>query len=178
MSGHTHRRALQKPLEDYRLSITTKPITERGTVNSMWSFRHYVEGPVSKDFAWQFWTNVDNWARVDSSIEWARLEGPFTKGTAGTTGPRGSEPTRWLIADVEDGRSATIEIAAPGAILRCAWVFEETDSGGTRITQEASLEGERAEQYLEAVKGLEEGIPAGMQKLMKGMERSSAGSDA
>lgn len=43
----------------------------------MWAFEHSVECKVDRNFAWQFWSNVSNWAEVDSSVEIAALDGPF-----------------------------------------------------------------------------------------------------
>jgi hypothetical protein len=43
----------------------------------MTKFEHSVECQVRRDFAWKFWTNVDNWAVVDPAVEWAKLEGLF-----------------------------------------------------------------------------------------------------
>ena len=131
-----------------------------------------MECPLGRDQAWKFWSNVDNWAKVDPAVEWTKLDGPFSAGTRGTTKPRGSEPNHWVITDVEEGKSATIEISIPGALVRFRWLLEDTESGGSRLTQTASLEGESAAQYESAVKDLEAGIPAGMLKLVDAIVRS------
>jgi len=138
-------------------------------VSWMWSFQHSVECPVNRELAWKFWSNVDNWARVDPAVEWSTLDGPFSAGTRGTTKPRGSEPNHWLITDVVDGTSATIEISIPRALVRFRWLLEDTENDTSRLTQTASLEGERAAEYEAAVKDLEAGIPAGMLKLVDGI---------
>jgi len=64
-------------------------------------FEHSIECQVGRDFAWKFWTNVDNWAAVDPAVEWAKLEGPFIAGTKGRTKPRGADPNEWEV----DGQS-------------------------------------------------------------------------
>ena len=135
----------------------------------MWSFQHSVECPLSRDQAWKFWSNVDNWTKVDPAVEWATLNGPFIAGTRGTTKPRGSEPNQWVLTNVDDGRTATIEITLPGACVRFRWLFEDTEGGGSKITQIASLDGERAREHEEGTRALEEGIPAGMRKLLEGI---------
>ena len=90
----------------------------------MWKFEHSVECQVSRDFAWQFWTNVDNWV-LDPSVESVKLNGSFAAGTKGTTKPRDLDPVDWQLTEVQDRSSAVIEIPAPGAIVRF--------SGGSRI---------------------------------------------
>lgn len=137
-----------------------------------WSFEHFVECPVSRSFAWQFWTNVANWPVVDSSVEAVELDGPFAEGTKGTTKPRDLPPTEWRIIEVSDTSSARIEIPAPGAVLKCFWRFEDCEGGGTRITQQLSLEGEQAAQYEQSVAPeLEKGIPQAMRRLADEMSR-------
>ncbi len=139
-----------------------------------WRFQHSLDCLVSKAFAWQFWTTVSNWPTVDSSLESVTLDGPFCTGTTGSTKPRGRQPIRWQLAEVDEGRSAVIEIAVPGAVLRCAWTFEEIASQVTRITQVASIEGARASDYVETVApDLERGIPQGMGKLAEAIERAA-----
>ena len=140
-----------------------------------YEFEHSIGCPVSRDFAWRFWSDVGNWAVVDPSVEWVRLDGPFVSGSRGTTKPRGFDATEWVLSEVQDGGSAVIEVTARGAVMRFSWVFEESSSGGTRITQRVSLEGERAGDYVEAMKGFEEGIPAGMRSLAQSMVRAANG---
>jgi hypothetical protein len=143
----------------------------------MWTFEHSVECKVDRNFAWQFWTNVSNWAAVDPSMESATLDGPFQTGTKGNTKPCGAETIHWHLGDVQEGRSAVVTIHVPGAALRCAWRFEDSGIRATRITQQASVEGERAQDFVStAASELEKGIPLGMQKLAATMEEVALGS--
>lgn len=45
--------------------------------------------------------------------------------------------------------------------------------GATRVTQRVALEGERAGDYAEGMKMLEQGIPVGMCKLAEAIEKAS-----
>jgi hypothetical protein len=141
----------------------------------MTEFEHSIECQVERDFAWKFWTNVDNWAVVDPAVEWAKLEGPFIAGTMGRTKPRGADPNEWKLAEVEEGNRAVIEIAAPGATVKFHWGFVDIIGGGTRMTQKVTLEGERAAEYEEGMKGLENGIPSGMERLVEAMVKAARG---
>jgi hypothetical protein len=142
-----------------------------------YTFTHSIECPVSRDFAWRFWSNVENWPTVDPAVESVTLDGLFAAGTKGKTKPRGLAQTEWTLIEVQHGSSAAIEMSLPGAVLRFFWAFEETDSGGARLTQRVTLEGELVDDYRDGLKGLEEGIPAGMRNLKEAMERA-AGSAA
>ena len=140
----------------------------------MWKFEHSVECQVRRDFAWQFWTNVDNWTAVDPSVESVKLNGSFAAGTRGTTKPRDLGPIDWQLAEVQDRSSAVIEIRTPGAILRFLWRFEDSTSGGTRITQQVRIEGEQADDYVGRMgPELQKGIPQGMRKLAEEMIRAA-----
>lgn len=141
-----------------------------------WRFEYSVECQVSRDFAWQFWTDVANWAVVDPAVESAKLDGPFVAGTKGITKPRGSDPVEWRVTEVEDGRRACIEIPAPGAVLRCLWTFADSPNGRTRITQQMSLDGERAGEYAAGIGAeMEKNMPEGMRKLAVAMLEAASG---
>jgi uncharacterized protein YndB with AHSA1/START domain len=138
-----------------------------------YAFTHSVECPVGREFAWAFWSDVENWARVDPSVDSVKLDGPFVAGARGETRPRGGEMVEWTIAEVSEGRGAVVEINLSGALLKFAWTFEETEGGGARMTQRVTLEGERAGDYAEGMRELERGIPVGMCKLAEAMARAS-----
>lgn len=140
-----------------------------------YEFTHSVECRVGRAFAWAFWSDVRNWATVDPAVESVRLDGAFAAGAWGETRARGQGPVGWRLAGVEDGRGATIEMGLPGAVLRFAWAFEESAGGGTRITQHVTLEGARAGDYAEGLKGLEAGIPEGMRKLAEAIAKAGGG---
>src|SRR5690348_9716243 len=97
-----------------------------------WTFEHSADCAVSVEFAWQFWTNVQNWT-LDSDVESVELSGPFAEGTSGATISRSSGLIEWRIAEIGDGR-AVIEFPLAGAVGRCVWTFEDL-AGHTRMTQ-------------------------------------------
>lgn len=143
----------------------------------MWTFEHSVECKADRTFAWQFWTNVSNWPVVDSSVESAALDGPFRSGAKITTKPRGGDAIKGQLEDVHDGRSAVVIIHVPGAALRCTWKFEDSGTRKTRITQQATIEGEKSQDYVSAVAPeMEKGIPQGMQRLAETIEQLAFGS--
>ena len=135
-------------------------------------FEHSIECPVSRDFAWRFWTDVANWTN-DVSVESVTLDGQFAAGAKGVTKPRGGGPIEWRLVEVQDRCAALIEIALPGATAKFHWRYEDAAGGGVRITQRVTLEGERAVDYLEGTARLENGIPQGMRKLAEVMIRAA-----
>lgn len=134
----------------------------------VWAFEHSVDCEVTVEFAWAFWTNVNNWT-LDPDVESVGTDGPFAAGTRGFTNSKSSGRIEWRIAEI-DRRRAVLEFPLAGAVGRCVWTFEDT-AGGTRITQRWILQGERAAVYTSVVgPALEAGIPAGMKKLCRTME--------
>jgi len=129
-----------------------------------WVFEHSVDCHASREFAWRYWSNVENWL-FDTSVEAITIDGPFAAGTRGTSKPRGGDLINWQLVEVEDGRRAVIEILLPGAVVRFHWQFEELTDAATRMTQRVTLEGERAADYLAGAAELEKGIPEGMRRL-------------
>ena len=142
----------------------------------MWTFEHSVECKADRNFAWQFWTNVSNWPVVDYSVESAVLDGPFRFGTKFITKPRSGEAINGELEDVRDGRGAVVIIHIPGAALRCVWKFEDAGKRTTRLTQQATIEGEKARDYQPALADLERTIPQGMQRLAETIEQFALGS--
>jgi hypothetical protein len=131
----------------------------------MWEFEHSVETAARREFAWKFWTNVDNWV-LDTSVEWVRLSGQFATGSEGATKSPGLDPMNWILREVIPQQQATIEMPLDGATLLFEWRFEDTEPGGTLITQRVSFTGEKADSFAERVApAFEAGIPQGMQRL-------------
>lgn len=138
-----------------------------------WSFEHFVDTKAGREAAWRFWSDVTNWAEVDPAIDWVRADGPFAAGTTGVTKPVGQEEIHWRLAQVEAGEKAVVEILMAGATLRFTMRFEEKPGGGTRMTQTATLDGERAAEYIAAAEELNYGMPAGMTRLAAAIDRSA-----
>ena len=136
-----------------------------------WTFEHTVECSVSKEFAWNFWTNVSNWT-LDADIISVQLAGPFAVAVTGVTQTKSSGRIEWRVAELQPGR-AVLEFPAPGAVARFVFTFEDVE-GRTRIRQQVELAGEEASAYVATVgRALQTGIPAGMRKLCKAMEAAA-----
>jgi hypothetical protein len=137
-------------------------------MDKIWTIEHSIECRVSANFAWAFWTNVDNWA-LDADVDTVELHGPFAPGTHGTTQSKTSGRIEWRIADVQL-REAVLEFPGPGVLATFTWLFQDIGQR-TRITQRATLSGEQAAIYAETIwPALNAGIPEGMRKLCETME--------
>ena len=132
-----------------------------------WEMTHSVETNASPAFAWDFWTNVANWADPPAEFE---LNGPFAGGSHGTTRLPGQEPLRWFIREVTPPNAAAIEMQLDGAALSFEWRFEKLTDGRTKLTQRVALTGENADAYVSQVKStFTASLPHGMNKLAAAM---------
>jgi hypothetical protein len=133
-----------------------------------WTFEYSVDCGVAPEFAWNFWTNVQNWV-LDADVESIEIDGPFCAGARGVTNSKSSGRVEWRIVEVQTGK-AVIEFPLAGAVGRFVWTFHNLGAS-TRITQFCTLDGAQADTYAKAFgPGLEAGIPAGMRKLCETME--------
>jgi hypothetical protein len=68
-------------------------------------------------------------------------------------------------------------IPVRGAALRSVWRFEDSGNRTTRITQQATIAGEKAQDYVSTVAlEMEKEIPQGMQRLAETIEQLALGS--
>jgi hypothetical protein len=137
-------------------------------MEALWTFEHSVVCHAPVEFAWSFWTNVNNWV-LDADVAGVELDGPFAPGTKGVTLSKSSGRIDWRIVDVQPGR-AILEFPAPGALATFVWTFEPVGAHA-RITQRASLTGEQAPSLVRSfAPSLEAGMPIGMQKMCDAIE--------
>src|SRR5262249_50736006 len=148
-----------------RLVPDTFLIFQGVRMSASWTFEHTVEVRASRDDAWAFWSDVENWARIDPAVEWARFDGPFERGSRGETKPVGAPANRWWLVEVEAGKRAVIEVDGPGGVARFSWTFADGGRGGAVLTQAVEVTGERVDEYADVLRGLARGIPPGMETL-------------
>jgi hypothetical protein len=135
---------------------------------AIWEFAHSVECGAPREFVWVYWSNAENWDDPPARFE---FDGPFVVGTRLKTILPGQE-LESVIREVEDGRSARIEMDLIAAVVAFDWRFEELDGRRTKMTQRIRLSGVVAEALLEQAKMLEQTVPQGMQKLTENIERN------
>lgn len=66
-----------------------------------WEFESSTLSHASTQNIWKFWSNVDSWNKWDAEVQWAKLDGPFTKGAKGTLKPNGWPVCKFLVTHVE-----------------------------------------------------------------------------
>jgi hypothetical protein len=135
-----------------------------------WEFQHSVQCNATRRFAWNYWTNIENWDDPPAKFH---LDGPFSDGARLTTILPG-QTFQSVIRDVRPEREATIEMQLQDAVLSFHWKFEDLADDRVRITQRLVLQGANAKSFLAQVGVFEQSVPAGMKKVAAAIERSLA----
>lgn len=140
--------------------------------NIAWEMTYSVETDASPAFAWNYWTNIQNWSDPPAKFE---LDGPFVSGSRGTTRLPGQEPVQWIIQEVAPPKAAIIALELHGAAVLFHWRFEGLPDGRTRITQRVALQGQNAGAYSSQVEStFTANLPDGMKKIATAMANSAA----
>jgi hypothetical protein len=133
---------------------------------------HSVDAEVSLAFAWKWRTNIENWDDPPAQFQ---LDGPFAKGSWGTTRFPGQGPIRWQIRDVRPGASFIIEMLLDRAALSFEWLFDAVSPHRTRITQRIVLSGDNAAGYADQVRvGFGSTLPDGMERIAAALVRAES----
>ena len=133
---------------------------------------HSIEAEVGPAFAWNWRTDIKNW---DDPLAQFQLDGPFARGSWGTTRLPGQEPIRWQIRDVRPGASFIIDMPLDRAVLSFEWLFEAVSNRRTRITQRIVLSGDNAAAYADQVRvGFGSTLPDGMKRIAAALVRAES----
>jgi len=137
-----------------------------------WELKHSVIAGVNRQTAWAFYSNIDNWRRLEGESTQFEVDGPFQTGTHITAKAHGQDPRYSTLIDVEAPRRVVIQMDLNEAVLRFTWTFEELPDDRTRLTQHVLLEGPATEGYIPLMEEyLSANIGKGMERLAEEMAR-------
>jgi hypothetical protein len=135
-----------------------------------WTFEHSVECAASCQFAWSYWTNIENWNDPPAKFE---LDGPFAVGSRLTT-RLPDQTLHSVIRYIEPGYAATIEMQLSDGVVSFNWTFEDLSETTSRITQRLVLSTANPALVAQA-SVLEQTVPQGMSKLIASIEEAAKG---
>ena len=99
---------------------------------------HTVATPATPDRVWSAWTDVASWPEWDTELRTARLDGAFSVNATGTLEPRIGTPSRFVISEIDPGRSYAFVTSLPlGSLIVRRWITPEEDR--TLFTHEVSF---------------------------------------
>ena len=136
-----------------------------------WKFKYSVYTKAQRNDAWNYWTNVENHAEMESGVKSIELDGPFASGMTGRT-ITSDYTQEWELTEVVEKERWVITGHTPDGTgkLSFAWEFEDEGSG-TRMTQRITANETLVKQHPEEIQIIEENAPAAMSKLAAELDR-------
>jgi hypothetical protein len=96
----------------------------------MWTRTHSKLYPgVSQDAVWRIWIDVNNWVKWHGDLDYCKMEGPFKVGNHFMLKPKGVNPVKIVLTEVEEGRQFTDCTQFFGAKMFDTHLMEETKEG-------------------------------------------------
>jgi carbon monoxide dehydrogenase subunit G len=136
-----------------------------------WEFKHSAYTNAKRKDVWNYWSNMDNHAKMEPGVDRIELDGPFETGTTGRTITK--YYTQELeLSEVSAGNHYTIIGKTPDSMgfLSFTWSFEDAGKG-TRMTEKIKAEGTKVEEYLDEFRQMEKGAVIGMVRLVEELDR-------
>jgi len=115
-----------------------------GVVRDGYRLKYSVATTASKTTIWRLWSDVENWRKFDTLLEYSRLdEGhEFEQGARGVIKADGASKTRFVLSEVTPGESFTEKLFVPlYQTIDLKRYFEESESGRTVFTHEVVFRG-------------------------------------
>ena len=130
----------------------------------MWTKTHTViTKQASARQMWQLMSDVNNWQKWDTGIEFAKLEGNFEAGNFFTLRPKGGPNVKVVLLEATVNRRFLDVTNFPLAKMYDDHVFEETPDG-LKITYTVSVKGLLAALWVKVVaQKIADSMPADMQ---------------
>jgi len=129
----------------------------------MWIRSHsIVTKDATKEQMWKLFTDVNNWHKWDTEIDYAKMDGPFEKGNHFILKPKGGPKVKIELIETTPNRSFTDLTRFPLAKMTGEHRFEDTPEG-LRITTTMKVEGILAFLWVKIVaQNIVDGLPAEM----------------
>ncbi len=108
------------------------------------SLKLAVETTASKETIWRLWSDVENWKKFDTILQYSYLKdnAEFTEGAIGYLKAKGAPKTKFELIEVNDGVSFIEELKVPlYQTIKLQRYFEENENGLTTFVHEVNFRG-------------------------------------
>lgn len=107
----------------------------------MWTRTHTkIYSGIKREDVWRLWTDVNNWPKWHSDLDYCRLEGPFKAGNFFMLKPKGIRPVKIDLMEIDEGHFFTDRTHFFGANMIDTHALEET-SDGLKLTNTLTVTG-------------------------------------
>lgn len=129
----------------FLLSLSTSTLASNEVeILSDCSLKLAVETTASKETIWRLWSDVENWQKFDTILQYSYLENDaeFTKGAIGYLKAKGAPKTKFELIEVDEGVSFIEELKVPlYQTIKLQRYFEENQNGLTTFDHEVNFRG-------------------------------------
>lgn len=129
---------------NFSLALANEPQVDRVEVLSGYRLKYSVETTAKQSTVWGLWSDVENWKRFDTLLEYSHLdEGQrFEAGATGVIKADGASKTGFRLTEVTPGVSFTETLFVPlYQRIELKRYFEKSESGQTIFTHEVVFKG-------------------------------------
>jgi len=109
-----------------------------------YSLKYSVETSAKKSTIWRLWSDVENWKKFDTILEYSYLvdDAEFKTGSIGYLNAKGAPKTKFILTEVNDGISFTESLKIPlYQTIDLQRYFEVNNKGNTTFTHEVNFKG-------------------------------------
>ncbi|MBL4850794.1 MAG: hypothetical protein JKY90_00710 [Gammaproteobacteria bacterium] len=109
-----------------------------------YSLKYSVETSAKKSTIWKLWSDVENWKKFDTILEYSYLvdNAEFKTGSIGYLNAKGAPKTKFILTEVNDGISFTESLKIPlYQTIDLQRYFEINNKGTTTFTHEVNFKG-------------------------------------
>ncbi|NOX27451.1 MAG: hypothetical protein GXP21_04565 [Gammaproteobacteria bacterium] len=109
-----------------------------------YSLKYSVETSAKKSTIWRLWSDVENWQKFDTILEYSYLvdNAEFKTGSIGYLNAKGAPKTKFILTEVNDEISFTESLKIPlYQTIDLQRYFEVNNKGKTTFTHEVNFKG-------------------------------------
>lgn len=97
-------------------------------------------GNINKEAIWQAWSDVNNWPKWDTELEYCDMKCSFEEGNQFILKPKGGPKVRLWLSEAAPNSKFTDYCKFFGAVMHDEHVLEESP-GGIRVTNTITVKG-------------------------------------
>ena len=122
---------------------------------------------VEKEEVWRIWTDVNNWSKWHSDLDYCQMDDSFEVGKHFILKPKGVRPVKIILTEIDDGHRFTDCTNFFGAKMYDTHALEETPEG-LKLTNILVVKGPLKYLWIKLVaQGVADSVPDEMEALIK-----------
>lgn len=122
---------------------------------------------IRREDIWRIWIDVNNWPKWHGDLDYCKLDGSFEVGSYFMLKPRGMNPVKIALTEINEGYSFTDCTSFFGAKMIDTHILEDTDEG-LKLTNKLVVTGPLKWLWIKLVaQNVAKSVPNEMESLIK-----------